>query len=82
MFVISLDELERVKRLHGLANATEIAERTHISRNTWNKAIKTRRPTPRVLNALAALGARPDRILVLDALAELGANPKTVLVTE
>lgn len=64
MFLISLDELERVKRLNHLRTAGDLAERTGLSRNTWNAAIKKRRPTPQVLNALANLGAAPDRILV------------------
>jgi transcriptional regulator with XRE-family HTH domain len=64
MFLISLDELERVKRANHLRTAVDLAGRTGVSRNTWNKAIKTRRPTPQVLDALAELGARPDRVLV------------------
>ncbi|MDN6706414.1 XRE family transcriptional regulator [Corynebacterium glyciniphilum] len=64
MFLISLDELERVKRVNRLRTAVDLAERTGVSRNTWNKAIKTQNPTPQVLNALSDLGARPDRVLV------------------
>ncbi|WP_010120204.1 transcriptional regulator [Corynebacterium nuruki] len=64
MFLISLDELDRVKRANHLRSAVDLAARTGVSRNTWNKAIKTRRPTPQVLDALAELGARPDRVLV------------------
>ena len=64
MFFISLEELERVKRINGLRTAVDLAARTNLSRNTWNEAIKTRRPTPRVLNALADLGASPERVLI------------------
>lgn len=64
MFLISLDELDRVKRINRLYTAVDLANRTGLSRNTWNAAIKTRRPTPQVLNALAELGAAPDRVLV------------------
>ncbi|MGP9725436.1 XRE family transcriptional regulator [Corynebacterium sp. AOP40-9SA-29] len=64
MFLISLDELERVKRANQLRSAVDLAAKTGLSRNTWNKAIKTQRPTPQVLDALADLGARPDRVLV------------------
>lgn len=64
MFLISLDELERVKRINRLRTAVDLAECTGVSRNTWNKAIKDRKPTPQVLQALAELGAAPDRILV------------------
>lgn len=64
-FLISLDELDVVKRRHHIKTISDLSEATSISRPTWTKAIKTRRPTPDVLNALADLGARPDRILVL-----------------
>lgn len=64
MFLISLDELDRVKRINRLYTAVDLANRTGLSRNTWNAAIKNRRPTPQVLNALAELGAAPERVLV------------------
>ena len=63
-FLISLDEIERVKRINNLRSNIDLAERTGLSRNTWNAATKKRKPTPAVLNALAALGARPERVLV------------------
>lgn len=64
MFLISLDELDRVKRLNHLHTIIGLADRTGVSRNTWGAALKTRRPTPQVLDALAQLGADPSRILV------------------
>lgn len=67
-FLISLDELDRVKRTHGLRTVVDLSEATSISRPTWTRAIKTRKPTPEVLDALAELGARPNKILVLDEL--------------
>ena len=73
MFLISLDELDRVKRINHLATAVDLANHTGLSRNTWNSAIKNRRPTPQVLNALAELGAAPDRILVKHDPEELAA---------
>ena len=73
MFLISLDELDRVKRINHLSTAVDLANRTGLSRNTWNSAIKNRRPTPQVLNALAELGAAPDRILVKHDPEELAA---------
>lgn len=63
-FLISLDELDRVKRLNGLRTNVDLANHSTVSRNTWNQAVKTRRPTPQVLDALAGLGADPSRILV------------------
>lgn len=71
MFLISLDELDRVKRMNRLPTAVDLANRTGLSRNTWNNAIKNRKPTPQILNALAELGAAPDRILVKQAPEEL-----------
>ena len=73
MFLISLDELDRVKRMNHLSTAVDLANRTGLSRNTWNSAIKNRRPTPQVLNALAELGAAPDRVLVKHNPEELAA---------
>lgn len=63
-FLISLDELERVKRVNRLETAVDLAAFTKVSRNTWNKALKTRKPTPQILDALAFMGARPDRVLI------------------
>lgn len=63
-FLLSLDEIERVKRLNRISSTVELAERSGISRNTWNKALKTRRPTPQVLDAMASLGAASERILI------------------
>ncbi|MGV0438899.1 helix-turn-helix domain-containing protein [Corynebacterium mastitidis] len=65
-FLLSLDEIDRVMRLHHIVSKVELAERTQLSRNTWNAALKSRKPTPDTLNALARLGARPGRVLVLD----------------
>lgn len=64
-FLISLDELDRVRKIHGLKHVADIARHTRMGRSTWNRAVTTRRPTPDVLNALASMGARPGRILVL-----------------
>lgn len=73
MFLISLDELDRVKRINRLYTAVDLANRTGLSRNTWNAAIKNRRPTPQVLNALAELGAAPERVLVKQETTQLAA---------
>ena len=66
-FLLSLDEVERVKRQNRIARTVDLAEVTGLARNTWTKALSTRKPTPMVLDALAGLGARPDKILILDA---------------
>ncbi|MER0074401.1 XRE family transcriptional regulator [Corynebacterium sp. KPL3739] len=66
MFLLSLDELDRVKRAHKLSSLVDLERETGVTRKTWRDAIKTREPKPAVLQALAALGARPNRILVVD----------------
>lgn len=66
MFLISLDELERTKRRHGIRSTTELAAASGVSRRTWTTTLRDRRPTPQVLDALARLGARPDRVLIAD----------------
>lgn len=72
-FLISLDEVERVKRMHGIDSTVGLANRTDVSRSTWSRALRTRRPTPDVLDALAQLGARASHILIADSLAEAAA---------
>lgn len=69
MFLLSLDELDRVKRAHKLSSLVDLERETGVTRKTWRDAIKTREPKPAVLQALAALGARPNRILVVDEMA-------------
>lgn len=66
MFLLSLDEIERVKRKHGIRGITGLADVSQMNRKTWSTAIRDRKPTPQVLDALARLGARPDRILISD----------------
>jgi len=66
MYLLNLNEVDRVKRMHQIASNTALAEKTQISRKTWSSALNTRKPTITVLDALADLGARPDKILVLD----------------
>lgn len=63
-FLLSLDEIDRVKRLNHATSNTALEELTGVTRKTWGAAISTRRPTPQVLDALAQLGADPSRILV------------------
>lgn len=63
-FLLSLDEIERVKRVNRIKTAVDLAAKSGVSRNTWNKALKTRKPTPQILEALAELGAMPERVLI------------------
>ncbi|WP_325168479.1 XRE family transcriptional regulator [Corynebacterium macginleyi] len=73
MFLLSLDEIDRIKRAHRLSSLVDLERETGITRKTWRDAMKTRQPKPAVLQALAALGARPNRILVADNLEALTA---------
>lgn len=66
MFLLSLDEIDRVKRAHKLSTLVDLERETGITRKTWRDAMNTREPKPAVLQALAALGARPNRILVIE----------------
>lgn len=63
-FLLSLDELERVKRAHGIRTIVELSETTGVSRRTWTTALRDQKPTPQVLEALAQLGARPSHVLI------------------
>ena len=66
MVLLSLDEVDRVKRLNNITSITGFEDKTGVSRKTWGKAINTRKPTMTVIEALVELGARPNRILVAD----------------
>lgn len=66
MFLLSLDEIDRVKRVHHLSSLVDLERETGVTRKTWRDALKGREPKPVVLQALAQLGARPNRILVTD----------------
>ena len=63
-YLLSLDEIDRVKRLHHITSNTGLEDKTGVTRKTWSAAINTRQPTIKVLEALAQLGADPARILV------------------
>lgn len=72
-FLISLDEVERVKRLNNIRSTVDLARRTGIARSTWARALSTRKPTTDVLDALANLGAKPSQVLTGEDLSELAA---------
>ncbi|WP_311342554.1 XRE family transcriptional regulator [Corynebacterium riegelii] len=63
-YLLSLDEIDRVKRLHHIASNTGLEQKTGVTRKTWSTAINTRQPTMKILDALAQLGADPSRVLV------------------
>ena len=66
MYLLSLDEVDWVKRMNHISSTSGLAEKTNVSRKTWTKALSTREPSALVLQALANLGARPEKILVLE----------------
>ena len=68
MFLLSLDEIDRVKRMRGLRTVQDLEDATGVTRKTWTVALKGREPKPAVLNALAQLGARPSRTSLPDSL--------------
>ena len=62
--LLSLDEVDRVKRINGISSTTELANRTGVSRNTWSDVLRTRRIADSTLQALHRLGGRPDHLMV------------------
>lgn len=64
MFLLSLDEIDRVKRINRIQSYVELERVTGVTRKTWRDSIRTREPRPAVLQALAKLGARPAHILI------------------
>lgn len=70
MLLLSLDEIDRVKRVNHIESWSAMEDLTHITRKTWAKTASTRRASWDVMEALVQLGARPDRLLVRMASAE------------
>ncbi|WP_420098577.1 XRE family transcriptional regulator [Corynebacterium sp.] len=53
-----------MKRANGLRTIQDLADATDVTRKTWSKALRDREPQSTVLQELAKLGARHNRILV------------------
>ncbi len=66
MVLLSLNEIDRVKRLNGITSWEALEERSGVTRKTWRRAARERVPTDTVIQALYRLGARPERILVAE----------------
>lgn len=64
MLLLSLDEIDRVKRMNHIESWSAMEDLTHITRKTWSKTANTRRASWDVMEALVKIGARPDRLLV------------------
>ena len=63
--LISLDEIDRVKRLNRISTNEELATQIGIHRNTLRAYLKSRKLDDVFVNGLVRLGARPTKILVL-----------------
>ena len=73
MILLSLDEIDRVKRLNHITTDVALERKTGITRKTWRRAMNDRKPTSAILDALEELGARPSKILVSERQALVGA---------
>ncbi|AKF27822.1 hypothetical protein YH66_09810 [[Brevibacterium] flavum] len=62
--LLSLDEVDRVRRINGLQSYTALEDKTGITRKTWSKVLRTRELSTPVMEALHDLGARPSKLLV------------------
>ena len=62
--LLSLDEVDRVRRLNGLHSYTALEDKTGITRKTWAKVLRSRELSTPVMEALHDLGARPGKLLV------------------
>lgn len=63
--LISLDEVDRVRRLNRITSNAELAEKIGIHRNTLCKYLRTRELNNEVINGLVRLGAKASKILVV-----------------
>ena len=63
--LVSLDEIDRVKRIHGIRTQEQFADAIGVHRNTLRSLLKERRIDDLFVNRLVELGARPNKILVL-----------------
>lgn len=63
--LVSLDEIDRVKRLNNIRTQQQFAEAIGVHRNTLRVLIKERKIDDLFVNRLVELGARTNKILVL-----------------
>lgn len=70
MLLLSLDEIDRVKRMNRVDSWTAMEDLTGITRKTWAKTASTRRASWDVMDELVKIGARPERLLVAMPAAE------------
>ena len=64
MLLLSLDEIDRVKRINRIESWSAMEDLTNITRKTWAKTASTRRASWDVMEKLVELGARPNHLLV------------------
>lgn len=63
--LVSLDEVDRVKRLNKIYTNNDFAEKIGVHRNTLRTLLRERKIEDHFINQLVALGARPNKLLVL-----------------
>lgn len=63
--LVSLDEIDRVKRLNRIHTNEELAEKIGVHRNTLRVYLKNRKVDDTFVTGLVRLGARVGKILVL-----------------
>ena len=63
--LVSLDEIDRVKRLNNIRTKEQFAEVIGVHRNTLRVLLRDRKIDDLFVNRLVELGARPNKILVL-----------------
>ncbi|WP_408920848.1 XRE family transcriptional regulator [Corynebacterium marquesiae] len=71
--LISLDEVDRVRRINHITSNAELADKIGVHRNTLRKYLKSRELDNEVINGLVRLGAKASKILVVVDGAELAA---------
>lgn len=63
--LISLDEVDRVRRLNHINSNAELADKIGVHRNTLSKYLKSRELDNEIINGLVRLGAKASKILVV-----------------
>ena len=63
--LVSLDEIDRVKRINHITTQEAFAEKLDVHRNTLRTYLRERKATDEFINGLFRLGARPNKLLVV-----------------
>lgn len=63
--LVSLDEIDRVKRIHKIRTKEQFADLIDVHRNTMRVYLRDRKVDDYFIQKLVELGARPNKLLVL-----------------